>query len=141
MRREYPDRPIVGVGAVITREDRVVLVRRGNDPLKGAWTIPGGAVEIGETLRLCAQREAYEETGLIVEAGEVLDVTDSIHPGSDGRALYHYVLIDFLCRWTGGELRAGGDAEAACWAAASDLERFRLSEVSTLIIRKALQQT
>src|SRR6476660_155688 len=97
MKREYPDRPIVGVGAVIIDRGRVLLVKRGSPPMLGQWTIPGGVVELGETLRSAAEREAQEETGLNVRAGEVLEVIDRIVPGEDGRPQYHYVLVDFLC--------------------------------------------
>src|ERR1051325_7459341 len=115
-RREYPDRPIVGVGAVILHKSRVLLVKRGSPPLLGAWSLPGGAVELGETLRTAAEREVQEETGLIVKAGEVLEVLDRIIPGK-GAPQYHYVLVDFLCTVIGGELRAGGDAADVKWAA------------------------
>src|SRR5947207_15927452 len=115
MKRDYPDRPLVGVGAVIVRDGRVVIVQRSTEPLKGQWSIPGGALEIGETLRQCAAREALEETGLRVEAGEVLDVFDSIVHDAQGRTQYHYVLIDFLCRVVGGELKVGSDAAEARW--------------------------
>src|SRR3954463_3165009 len=115
MKRDYPDRPLVGVGAVIVHEARVVIVQRGTEPLKGQWSIPGGALEIGETLRQCAVREAFEETGLQVEAGEVLEVFDAIYRETDGRIQYHYVLIDFACRLVGGELKADGDAAQAKW--------------------------
>src|SRR5438270_12938273 len=109
-KRDYPDRPIVGVGAVIVRDGRAVLVRRGGEPLAGEWSIPGGVLELGETLRAGAEREALEETGLVVEAGEVLDVFDNITRDAAGREQYHFVLIDFLCCVKSGELRAGGDA-------------------------------
>src|SRR5438067_7875917 len=105
MKRDYPDRPIVGVGSVIIRDGHAILVRRAGEPLAGEWSVPGGVVELGETLRAAAQREALEETGLRVVAGEVLDVFDSIFPADDGRTRYHFVLIDFLCRLEGGELR------------------------------------
>ena len=114
--REYPDRPIVGVGAVIIDRARVLLIKRGSPPLQGEWSLPGGAVELGETLRAAAEREAREETGLIVKAGEVLEVLDRIIPGKGGAPQYHYVLVDFLCAVDGGELRAGGDAADARWA-------------------------
>ena len=136
-KREYPDRPIVGVGAVIVDEGRVVLVKRGSPPLLGEWSLPGGVVELGETLRGAAEREAREETGLMVKAGEVLEVLDRIVADKDGAPQYHYVLIDFLCTVKGGELRAGGDAADACWVSESDLEKFKLEQPALEVIRKA----
>src|SRR5882757_9807504 len=126
MKREYPERPIVGVGAVIVADQRVLLARRGRPPLLGHWSLPGGAVEMGETLRAATEREALEETGLIVEALEVLAVLDRIVPGQDSNPQYHYVLIDFLCRRRGGELRAGGDALEVAWAGEEDLAHYNL---------------
>jgi ADP-ribose pyrophosphatase YjhB (NUDIX family) len=140
MKREYPDRPIVGVGAVIVRRGRVLLVKRGAPPLEGEWSLPGGVVELGETLRAAAVREAHEETGLVVEAGEVLEVFDRIIPGAGGRPQYHYVLVDFLCRVTGGELRAGGDAAEAVWASEEELGKFRLEKPARDVIRKAFSR-
>jgi 8-oxo-dGTP diphosphatase len=140
MKRDYPDRPIVGVGAVIVQENRAVLVKRGAPPLQGEWSLPGGVVEIGETLRTAAEREALEETGLVVEAGDVLEVVDRIIPGENGRTQYHYVLIDFLCRVTGGELRAGGDAADTAWAAEDELEKFRLEKLALDVVRKGLRE-
>jgi 8-oxo-dGTP diphosphatase len=137
MKREYPERPIVGVGVVIVDGRRVLLVKRGAPPLLGEWSLPGGVVEIGETLRAAAEREALEETGLIVKAGEVLEVLDRIIPGESGRAQYHYVLIDFLCRVTGGELRVGADAADAAWAGESELSRFKLEKPAMDVIQKA----
>jgi 8-oxo-dGTP diphosphatase len=137
MKRDYPDRPIVGVGAVIIHQQRVLLVKRGSPPLLGEWSLPGGVVELGETLRTAAEREALEETGLIVKAGEVLEVLDRILPGKDGAPQYHYVLIDFLCSVHGGELRAGGDAADACWASADELAPYKLEQPALEVIRKA----
>src|SRR5579862_4194484 len=103
MKREYPECPLVGVGAVIAEKDRVVLVKRGHAPLLGEWSIPGGMLEVGETLRQAAVREVLEETGLRVEVGELLGVFDRIVRDDNERTLYHYVLIDFLCRRIVGE--------------------------------------
>ncbi len=141
MKREYPDRPIVGVGAVIVDAGRVLLVKRGAPPLLGEWSLPGGVVEIGETLRAAAEREAREETGLIIEAGEVLEVLDRIIPGENGRAQYHYVLIDFLCRVKGGELRAAEDAADVSWAREDELEKFKLEKPAMQVILRALSKT
>jgi ADP-ribose pyrophosphatase YjhB (NUDIX family) len=135
-RRDYPDRPIVGVGAVIIDQKRVVLVRRGSAPLLGEWSLPGGVVELGETLRAAAEREAREETGLIVKAGEVLEVLDRIIPGERGAPQYHYVLIDFLCTVEGGELLAGGDAADVRWTEESELAQFKLEQPAVQVIRK-----
>src|SRR5215471_511891 len=141
MTREYPDRPIVGVGAVIVEKREggahVVLVKRGAAPLLGEWSLPGGMVELGETLRAAAEREAQEETGLIVKAGEVIEVLDRIVPGASGAPQYHYVLIDFLCTVEGGELRAGGDAADARWAGENELTKYKLEEPAQHVIRKA----
>ena len=135
--REYPERPIVGVGAVIVDAGRVVLVRRGAPPRQGQWSLPGGAVELGETLRAAAEREALEETGLAVKAGPVVEVLDRIIPGDDGRTQYHYVLIDFLCDLRGGDLRAGGDAAEVAWAGENELALFRLEDPAIQVIMKA----
>jgi 8-oxo-dGTP diphosphatase len=136
-KREYPDRPIVGVGAVIVDQGRVLLVKRGSPPLLGEWSLPGGVVELGETLRAAAEREAREETGLTVEVGEVLEVLDRIVPGKDAAPQYHYVLIDFLCSVHGGELRAGSDAGDVCWVKESELGKFKLEHTAVEVIRKA----
>ena len=139
--REYPDRPIVGVGAVIVDQGRVLLVKRGSPPLLGEWSLPGGVVELGETLRAAAEREALEETGLMVKAGEVLEVLDRIIPGQNGAPQYHYVLVDFLCTVKGGELRAGGDAADACWARENELGKFKLEQPAIAVIRKAFEKS
>src|SRR5574341_1406695 len=141
MQREYPERPLVGVGAVIVEGERVVLVRRAAEPMAGQWSIPGGLLELGETMRAGAVREAREETGLEVEAGEVLEVLDRILPDGDGRPRYHYVLIDFLCRRIGGELRAGGDAAEARWVQESELAGLGVAEAAVQVIRMAMQRT
>jgi ADP-ribose pyrophosphatase YjhB (NUDIX family) len=140
MKREYPDRPIVGVGAVIVDHHRVLLARRGNPPMMGQWTIPGGVVELGETLRSAAEREALEETGLTVRAGEVLEVIDRIVAGEDGGTQYHYVLVDFLCTVLEGELRAGSDAAEVAWVSQDGVEKYKLEKTAVEVITKAFAQ-
>ncbi|HYL93024.1 MAG TPA: NUDIX hydrolase [Alphaproteobacteria bacterium] len=139
--REYPDRPIVAVGAVIVHEGRVLLVRRARPPLAGEWSLPGGAVELGETLSTATEREVREETGLVVRADEVLEVLDRIIPGRNGRPQYHYVLVDFLCTVRGGGLKVGGDASAAEWVAENELAKFNLEMPALKIIAKAFAKT
>jgi ADP-ribose pyrophosphatase YjhB (NUDIX family) len=114
MRREFPDAPLVGVGAVIVDDGRVLLVRRGSEPLKGHWTLPGGLLELGEPLLDGVVREVREETGLTVEPVELVELVDRIHREEE-RVRYHYVIADYLCRVAGGVLRAASDADAVRW--------------------------
>ncbi len=135
LKREYPDAPLVGVGAVVIEEDRVLLIKRGQPPLAGQWSIPGGLLELGETVRAAAVREAFEETGLVVEVSELLGVFDRILPDADGRTQYHYVLVDFLCRRVSGEIRAGGDAAEARWLQGDELLRLALAKDTAEVIQ------
>jgi len=128
MKREFPDQPLVGVGAIIIEDDRVVLVKRAHPPIQGKWSIPGGVLEVGEMVREAAVREACEETGLIVEPGELLGVFDRVLRTEDNRVQYHYVLIDFLCRRVGGELHAASDAEEVRWFTRKELPALKLAE-------------
>ena len=137
--RDYPDRPIVAVGAVIVHENRVVVVQRSRQPLAGRWSIPGGMVELGETLRGAAEREAQEETGLAVRAGEVLEVFENIVPDPAGKTRHHYVIVDFLCRVISGSLRTGGDAADARWASFEDLKSLGVSDSGIAVIQKVLR--
>jgi len=138
-RRKYPDRPYVGVGAVIVHEDRVVLVKRRFEPLAGRWSIPGGAVETGETLEACLVREMAEETGFQVEVGSVIEVFDRITHDETGRVVYHFVLIDYLCRPIGGELQAGSDVAEAVLVERSELAQYDLTEKAAAVIERALE--
>ena len=139
-KRDYPERPIVGVGAVIVDErERVVLIKRGVEPLKGHWSLPGGAVELGETLEASIVREVLEETGLDVDVGPVIEVFDRITVDDQRRVQYHYVLVDYLCWPLGGELRAGGDVDDAILVDPADLKEYNLTVKATAVIERALQ--
>ena len=138
VRREYPDRPIVGVGGVVVQNGRVVLVRRAKAPRMGEWSIPGGMLELGETLRDGVAREIEEETGLKVKSEEVLDVFDSIVTDAHGKTQYHYVLVDYLCSVIGGELRAASDVSEAQWATLEEALSLVNREITVGVIRKGL---
>ncbi|MDR1990716.1 MAG: NUDIX hydrolase [Acidobacteriaceae bacterium] len=138
--RRFPEHPIVGVGAVIVNDRRVLLVRRGTPPLKGEWSLPGGAVEVGETLTDALAREVYEETGLSVRVGPVVEVLDRVHRDADGRIEYHYVLIDYLCQVQGSaEAVAATDVDAVRWADVDALHAFHLAREAEAVIFKALE--
>ena len=137
--REYPDRPIVGVGGVVVDDGKVLLVRRRYEPLKGHWSLPGGMVEIGETLEAALTRELLEETGLVVDVGPVIEVFDRITPDEDHRIRYHFVLIDYLCWTGGGALRAGSDVDAAIWADPDNLAEYSLTDKATSVIRRGMR--
>ena len=140
MKREYPDTPLVGVGAIIVEGDRVLLVKRGHAPLLGKWSIPGGVLEVGETLRKAVVREAREETGLTIEPEELLGVFERVVPDEQGRMRYHYVLIDFLCRRVSGELLAADDAEDARWFLREELSELELVRETEEVILKGFEK-
>jgi ADP-ribose pyrophosphatase YjhB (NUDIX family) len=138
--RHYPGQPIVSVGAVVLdRGDRVLLVKRGQAPLKGEWSLPGGVVEVGETLADALTREVLEETGIEIEVGPVLEVLDRIHRSEDDRIEYHYVIVDYLCRPRGGRAVSGSDADEVRWVGASDLALFSVSPPVGAVVRKGLE--
>src|SRR5262245_43774977 len=139
MGRSFPDRPIAGVGAVVLdEENRVLLVKRGHAPLKGEWSLPGGAVEIGETLEDALVRELLEETGLAVEIGPVVEVLDRIERTPDGRVEYHFVIIDYVCYASGAAPIFASDADEGRWVRREDLARYRVTDKATSVIDKAL---
>jgi 8-oxo-dGTP diphosphatase len=140
MKREYPDAPLVGVGAIIIERDRVLLVKRGQPPLAGEWSIPGGLLEVGETLRQAAVRETMEETGLTVDVGELLGVYDRVLRDADERTRYHYVLIDFLCQRIAGEPRAAGDADEARWFTRGEVRELSLAEDTAEVIKLGFEK-
>jgi len=136
MNREFPEVPLVGVGAIIIEGASVLLVKRAHPPLQAQWSIPGGVLEIGELVREAAVREAREETGLTVEPGDLLGVYDRVLRDPGQRVQYHYVLIDFLCRRVGGELGAGSDAAEVRWFTQEELPALNLAEDTFDVIRK-----
>ena len=140
MNREYPDSPLVGVGAVIIEDGRVLLVKRGHPPLAGEWSIPGGVLELGETLRQAAVREAREETSLIVESADLLGVYDRVLRDDAGRTLYHFVLIDFLCRPVEGKAKAADDADEVRWFTREEAGKLGLPEDTAEVIRLGLEK-
>jgi ADP-ribose pyrophosphatase YjhB (NUDIX family) len=141
-RRQYPDRPVVGVGAVVLDADgRVLLIRRRFEPLAGQWSLPGGMLELGETLEAGAAREVLEETGLEVAVGPVIEVFDRIMLDTTERVQYHFVLVDYLCRPTGGTLAAGSDVDAAVFAAPPDSSTFGLTVKARAVIARALEMS
>ena len=130
MRREYPTQPIVGVGALIVHNGKLVLVKRGVEPDKGRWSIPGGAVELGEKVREAAVREAEEECGLDIEivVDRPMDEVDNIATDEEGKFRYHYVLLQFLARPRGGKLKSGGDVLDAKWVPLEEVETYELTK-------------
>lgn len=131
--------PVVGVGGVVVREGRALLVRRGKEPLYGRWTVPGGTVELGETLEEAVVREMEEETGLRVEPVELLTVFDRIER-EGGRVAYHYVIVDYLCRWLAGEARAASDALEVAWVPEEELGARDVPTKAQEVVREALRR-
>jgi 8-oxo-dGTP diphosphatase len=128
------------VGAIVLARNRVLLVERGQAPLEGYWSLPGGVLEIGERLEEGVRREALEETGLVIEPVSVVEIFERIMRDSKGAAEYHYVIIDYLCRVAGGALQASGDARRAAWVARRELPRYKITEGTVPVIEKAFRQ-
>jgi len=137
--RQYPERPVVGVGAVIVRDDQVVIVRRRYEPLAGRWSLPGGTLELGETLEAGVAREMREETGLEIEVGPVIEVFDRILLDQERRVRYHFVLVDYLCWPVAGTLQAGSDVDSALFVTPSDLEPYDLTEKARAVIDRGFE--
>jgi 8-oxo-dGTP diphosphatase len=142
--REYPDRPVVGVGGVVIEDGRALLIRRGSEPLRGQWSIPGGMLELGESLEQGVARELLEETGLQVRVLELIEVFDRIYlPEQDGnnpagqRPRFHYVIVDYLCERISGEACAGSDVTDVAFAREDELEPYQLTETATRVLRRA----
>ena len=128
MTREYPTKPILGVGAVIVCDGKILLVKRGSEPGKGKWSIPGGIVELGETVKEAIAREVEEETGLRVEAHSLIDVVNDLEPDEKGRWRYHFVILDFFVHLKGGSLHAGSDVLEVRWVSQDEIKSFDLTK-------------
>jgi len=137
--RNHPKRPFIGVGAIVFKGDRILLIRRGKEPGRGKWSIPGGVVHLGETLEGAVRRELKEETGLEVEVVRLVEVFERIVPDEIGRVLYHYVLIDYLCRVAGDRIRAGSDALEAAFYPLNALDQLELTPGTGPVILKAFE--
>ena len=137
--RRYPQRPVLGIGALIFDRGKILLVERGKEPLKGCWSLPGGVLEIGETLEQGIVREVREETGLQVEPLKMLEIFERIIRDSQGAPEYHYVLIDYICRVTGGSLRAADDASRVAWVPRRLLSTYQITAGTLPVIEKGFR--
>lgn len=138
--RQYPSRPFLGIGALIFEGDRLLLVERGREPLKGYWSLPGGILETGETLEQGIRREVREETGLEVQPLSMFEVFERIMPDATGKTEYHYVLIDYLCRPVGGTLAAASDVSRVAWVTQPELAQYRLTDGTLGVVERAFAE-
>ena len=137
--REYPERPLVGVGGVVVAGGRALLIRRGGPPLAGQWSIPGGMLELGKSIEEGVRRELQEETGIEVRVRELIEVVERIIPGEGGRTRYHFVIVDYWCEMVRGEARAASDVTDVAWASEDELEQYGLTAIATRVIRRAFE--
>ncbi len=144
MAREYPDRPVVGVGGVVIEDGRALLIKRGSEPLLGQWSIPGGTLELGESLQQGVARELLEETGLEVQVLDMIEAFDRIfldpaaaNAGDMSRPKYHYVIVDYLCERLAGEAKAGSDVTDIAYAREDELEKFHMTSTATRVLHRA----
>ena len=135
--RWYPKAPITGVGGIIQKDGRVLLVKRGKEPNKGKWTVPGGVVEVGETLHEAVKREVMEECSIDVEVESVVDTFDAISRDEDGRVHYHFVIIDFMAKYVSGEIKAGSDAAECRWVAPEEIPCLETTPSLPAVLKKA----
>ncbi|HSB69784.1 MAG TPA: NUDIX hydrolase [Candidatus Methylomirabilis sp.] len=138
MKRRYPDGPIVAVGGIVVKDGRVLLIRRGKEPSYGLWSVPGGAVNLGEGLRTAAQREVREECGIEIDVTDVVEVLERVVRDPEDRIQYHYVLIDYLARWVSGDAAPSSDVLETRWVPPDDLPQYEMTRGTSDVIRKML---
>ena len=138
MAREYPAHPVVGVGAVVVRDGKALIIKRAHEPRKGEWSLPGGLLELGESLQDAARREIKEETSLDVEVGPVIETFDRVHRDDQGRVRYHFVIVDFVCWPNRGEAVPGSDAEGVAWVAPDEIDVYRVNAHAKAVILRGL---
>ena len=141
MKRTYPNQPVIGVAGIVIEGDRVLLVQRGHEPQKGKWSVPGGALEVGETISEGVRRELREETGLEVQVGRLVEVFERISERDDEGVRHHYVILDYMCEPCGGELAAGGDAADARWVGRNELASYTITPGTPAVIEKAFRMS
>lgn len=139
MTRHYPDRPFVAVGTIVVREGRVLLARRGKEPSYGLWSLPGGAVDLGEGLKAAAQRETREECGIEVEITDILEVVERMVRDPDGRVRFHYVIVDYLARWLKGDLTASSEVLEARWVSPGDFPQYEMTRGTAEVVLRMLE--
>jgi 8-oxo-dGTP diphosphatase len=138
MAREYPAHPVVGVGAVVVRGDKALIIKRAHEPRKGEWSLPGGLLELGESLQDAARREVKEETSLDVVIGPIIETFDRVHRDDAGRIRYHFVIVDFVCRSDEGEASPGSDADAVAWVTGDQLDDYGVNAHAKQVILRGL---
>ena len=139
MAREYPAHPVVGVGAVVVRDGRALIIKRAHEPRKGEWSLPGGLLELGESLQDAARREIKEETSLDVEVGPMIETFDRVHRDDQGRIRYHFVIVDFVCWPNSGEAMPGSDAEGVAWVTPDEIDVYQVNAHAKAVILKGLE--
>src|SRR5215203_19333 len=139
MAREYPDHPVVGVGAVVVRDGKALIIKRAHEPRKGEWSLPGGLLELGESLQDALRREIKEETSLDVEVGPVIETFDRVHRDDRGKIRYHFVIVDFVCWPSGGEAVPGSGADGVAWVTAGEIDEYKVNAHAKAVILKGLE--
>lgn len=136
--REYPEHPVVGVGAVIVRDGRALIIKRAHEPRKGEWSLPGGLLELGESLVDAVRREIREETNLEIEVGPIIETFDRVHRDDHGRIRYHFVIVDYVCWPSGGDAAAGSDAAAIAWVTENEIDAYQVNPHAKAVIVRGL---